>query len=88
MLDTDTCTAIRAQLHAQVGAEITVDLKRQVAIDPQGHAHAFSIHPLRRRCLLDGLDDISLTSEFMDVIQPFETGYRREFSWLDPGDGR
>src|ERR1700730_14429133 len=82
MLDVHTCAAIRAQLRAKVGGEITVDLEREVAIDVEGRERAFSIHPLRRRCLLDGLDDISLTSEFRDVIQPFETGYRREFSWL------
>jgi 3-isopropylmalate/(R)-2-methylmalate dehydratase small subunit len=85
MLDTDTCAALRAQLRAKIGAEITVDLERQVAIGAEGREHAFRIHPLRRRCLLDGLDDISLTSEFLDVIQPFEAAYRREFSWLDPG---
>jgi 3-isopropylmalate/(R)-2-methylmalate dehydratase small subunit len=83
-LDAETCAAMRAQLRAQVGAAITVDLERQVATDVAGRAHAFSIHPLRRRCLLQGLDDISLTSEFMDVIGPFEAQYRREFSWLEP----
>ena len=83
-LDADTCAALRAQLRAQVGAAITVDLERQVATDVEGRAHGFSIHPLRRRCLLQGLDDISLTSEFMDVIGPFEAQYRREFSWLEP----
>jgi 3-isopropylmalate/(R)-2-methylmalate dehydratase small subunit len=83
MLDTDTCAAMRAQLRQHVGAQITVDLQRQVAIDVEGQAHAFTIHPLRRRCLLDGLDDISLTAEFLDVIQPFETEYRREFSWIE-----
>ena len=85
ILDADTCAAMRAQLRAQIGAEITVDLERQVATDVEGREHAFSIHPLRRRCLLDGLDDISLTAEFLDVMQPFEASYRREFSWLDPG---
>jgi 3-isopropylmalate/(R)-2-methylmalate dehydratase small subunit len=83
-LDAETCAALRAQLRAQVGAAITVDLERQVATDVEGRAHAFSIHPLRRRCLLQGLDDISLTSEFMDVIAPFEAAYRREFSWIEP----
>jgi 3-isopropylmalate/(R)-2-methylmalate dehydratase small subunit len=85
MLDADTCAAMRAQLRQQVGAQITVDLERQVAVDAEGRQHAFRIHPLRRRCLLNGLDDISLTTEFLDVIQPFETEYRQEFSWLDPG---
>jgi 3-isopropylmalate/(R)-2-methylmalate dehydratase small subunit len=83
-LDADTCAALRAQLRAQVGAAITVDLERQLATDVEGRAHAFSIHTLRRRCLLQGLDDISLTSEFTDVIGPFEAQYRREFSWLEP----
>jgi 3-isopropylmalate/(R)-2-methylmalate dehydratase small subunit len=82
MLDADACAALRAQLRAQVGAEITVDLEREVVIDVEGRQHAFSIHPLRRRCLLNGLDDISLTAEFMDVIAPFEASYRQEFSWL------
>jgi 3-isopropylmalate/(R)-2-methylmalate dehydratase small subunit len=85
MLDADTCAALRAQLRAHVGAEITVDLERQVAIDVEGREHAFRIHPLRRRCLLEGLDDISLTAEFLDVIRRFETSYRREFLWLAPG---
>jgi len=87
MLDADTCAAMRAQLHAKTGAEITVDLERQVATDVDGREHAFRIHPLRRRCLLNGLDDISLTAEFLDVIQPFEATYRREFSWIDPVPG-
>jgi len=87
MLDADTCAAMRAQLHAKTGAEITVDLERQVATDVDGREHAFRIHPLRRRCLLNGLDDISLTAEFLDVIQPFEATYRREFSWIDAGPG-
>jgi 3-isopropylmalate/(R)-2-methylmalate dehydratase small subunit len=82
MLDAGTCATLRAQLRAHVGAEITVDLERQVVIDVEGREHVFSIHPLRRRCLLHGLDDISLTSEFMDVIEPFEAQYRQEFSWL------
>jgi 3-isopropylmalate/(R)-2-methylmalate dehydratase small subunit len=84
MLDADICAAMRAQVHARIGAEITVDLERQVAIDVEGREHTFEIHPLRRRCLLNGLDDISLTTEFLDVIQPFEADYRREFSWLAP----
>jgi 3-isopropylmalate/(R)-2-methylmalate dehydratase small subunit len=45
ILDADTCAAMRAQLRAKLGAEITVDLERQVAIDVEGREHAFSIHP-------------------------------------------
>jgi 3-isopropylmalate/(R)-2-methylmalate dehydratase small subunit len=84
-IDAATCAAMRAQLHARIGAEITVDLERQVVIDVAGREHAFLIHPLRRRCLINGLDDIALTAEFLDVMQPFEAAYRREFPWLSEG---
>jgi 3-isopropylmalate/(R)-2-methylmalate dehydratase small subunit len=82
VLDTEACAATRAQLHENVGAELTVDLERQVVVDVAGRAHAFRIHPLRRRCLIEGLDDIALTGELREAMQPFETAYRREFPWL------
>jgi 3-isopropylmalate/(R)-2-methylmalate dehydratase small subunit len=84
VLDPDSCAAIRAQLRARAGAEVTVDLERQMVTDVEGGEHAFAFHPLRRRCLLDGLDDISLTSEFLDIIQRFELAYRRQFQWIKP----
>ena len=64
--------------------KISVDLERQVVTDVDGGEHAFAFHPLRRRCLLEGLDDMSLTAQFLDVIQPFEIAYRRQFPWLTP----
>jgi 3-isopropylmalate/(R)-2-methylmalate dehydratase small subunit len=80
--DEDMCADIRRQLHADVGAEITVDLIRQVVCDVEGKEHAFDIHPLRKQCLLDGLDDISLTERYAGAATAFETAYRAEFPWL------
>jgi 3-isopropylmalate dehydratase small subunit len=51
-------------------------------IDVEGRAHPSGVHPLRKSCLPDGLDDISLTSEFRDIAEQFETAYRRELTWL------
>lgn len=82
VLDDSACAAMRQQLHAKPGAHIRVDLERQIVTAPDGRQHAFTVHPLRRRCLLEGLDDISLTAKFADAIDPFEAAYRREFSWL------
>jgi 3-isopropylmalate/(R)-2-methylmalate dehydratase small subunit len=82
VLDEDVCAAIRRQLHADLGAEITVDLVRQVVRDAAGKEHAFDIHPLRKQCLLDGLDDISLTQRYAGAASAFETAYRAEFPWL------
>ncbi|HLH95889.1 MAG TPA: 3-isopropylmalate dehydratase small subunit [Xanthobacteraceae bacterium] len=82
VLDADTCAELRAQLRANIGAAMTIDLEQQVVTDVDGRQHAFSIHPLRRRCLLEGLDDIALTTQFHNVIAPFEAEYRREFEWV------
>jgi len=82
VLEDKVCAAMRAGLHARPGAEITVDLGRQIVVDASGNEHAFAFHPLRRRCLVEGLDDISLTAEFRELIGPFEAAYRRQYPWL------
>jgi 3-isopropylmalate/(R)-2-methylmalate dehydratase small subunit len=86
VLDEGTCAAIRAQLHAHPAAEITVDLERQLVIEVEGGEHTFALHPVRRRCLIEGRDDMSLTAEFLDIIHQFELDYRREFPWLRSGE--
>jgi 3-isopropylmalate/(R)-2-methylmalate dehydratase small subunit len=87
VLDDAICARIRNQLHDSEGAEITVDLQRQVVRDATGADHPFDIHPLRRQCLLDGLDDVSLTERYADASAAFERQYRQEFPWLTkPGN--
>jgi 3-isopropylmalate/(R)-2-methylmalate dehydratase small subunit len=82
VLSEESCAHIRRQLHVNVGASITVDLETQVVRDIEGVEHSFVVHPLRRRCLLEGLDDISLTLQYAQLIEPFESAYHRDFSWL------
>jgi 3-isopropylmalate/(R)-2-methylmalate dehydratase small subunit len=54
------------------GAEITVDLERQVVVDPDGRELAFEIDPFARECLLAGLDEIALTLRRADEIDLYE----------------
>jgi 3-isopropylmalate/(R)-2-methylmalate dehydratase small subunit len=82
ILPPEACGAIRQQLERYVGAEIEVDLEAQVVRDVLGEEHHFQVHPLRRRSLLDGLDDIAVTEEFNDAIESFTDAYRRDFPWL------
>jgi 3-isopropylmalate/(R)-2-methylmalate dehydratase small subunit len=82
VLDEAICADIRRQLHQQTGAEITVDLMTQIVRDVGGNDHPFQIHPLRKQCLLEGLDDISLTERYAAASAEFETAYRRQFPWL------
>lgn len=55
-------------------AEITVDLESQTVSTPEGWSRRFEVDPFVKRSLLEGLDDISLTLEYTDAIDEFESG--------------
>lgn len=73
---------MRRQLHARPGATITVDLPAQTVTDAAGAVHRFDIHPVRRKCLLEGLDDVARTHEYGERMAMFEERYRAERPWL------
>lgn len=74
--------ALRRQLHEQPGAPVTVDLAAQTVTGPDGRTHRFDVHPVRKKCLLEGLDDISRTQQYETEMQAFETAYRADRPWL------
>lgn len=84
VLPQEDVVAIRRQLHAQPGAMVTVDLPAQTVTDPAGKIYHFDIHPVRKKCLLEGLDDISRTQQYTERFEIFEEAYRRERPWLFP----
>ena len=53
-------------------ATLTVDLERQEIRGPDGGVVRFEIDPFRKKCILEGLDDIGLTMQKADKIQAFE----------------
>jgi 3-isopropylmalate/(R)-2-methylmalate dehydratase small subunit len=81
-LDVGVCAALREQLRARPGATLRVDLPQQTVTGTDGRAHGFEIDPFRKRCLLQGLDDIGLTLQHETAIAAFEQSYRRTFDWL------
>jgi len=50
--------------------------------DTQGKSYRFEIHPVRKKCLLEGLDDIARTAQYGDRFEAFEAAYKKERSWL------
>jgi 3-isopropylmalate/(R)-2-methylmalate dehydratase small subunit len=62
-------------------ATITVDLAAQGIRGPDGGVIKFDIDPFRKRCLMEGLDDIGLTLEKGDAIGAFEARSRTERPW-------
>jgi 3-isopropylmalate/(R)-2-methylmalate dehydratase small subunit len=81
-LEIDTCIKLRGQLHAKPGATMRVDLPNQTVTGPDGTAYPFTIDAFRKKCLMEGLDDIGLTLQYDAAISAFETKYRERFDWL------
>ncbi len=61
-----------AQLDAQPGSRMAVDLPRQVVRAPDGAEHAFEVDAFAKHCLLEGLDEISYTLTLLPEIEAYE----------------
>ena len=72
-----------ADVAAFPGYTLTVDLERQSVRNPNGAlTFNFDIDPFRKRCLLNGWDDIGLTLQHADEIRAFEARRLHEQPWL------
>lgn len=67
---------------AENGAELTVDLEAQEITRPDGSKISFEVEDFRRHCLLNGLDDISLTLENEGEIAAYEHTHTKDRPWL------
>ncbi len=81
-LPDEQCAAIRRQLQDQPGAKISIDLAAQTVTDVAGKTHRFEIPEVRKRCLLEGLDDIARTQQYSRQIEDFEKSYYGNNPWL------
>jgi 3-isopropylmalate/(R)-2-methylmalate dehydratase small subunit len=62
-------------------ARLTIDLAAQEIRGPDGGMIKFDIDPHRKRCLLEGLDDIGLTMEKQGKIASYESKVRESRPW-------
>ncbi len=53
-------------------ATLTISLEKQEIRGPDGGVVRFDIDPFRKKCLIEGLDDIGLTMQAAGKIQDFE----------------
>lgn len=53
-------------------ATLTIDLEAQTIKGPDGGTIRFDIDPFRKKCLLEGLDDIGLTMQKAPAIAAYE----------------
>ena len=71
---------LAARAEAIEGYELTIDLELCDVRDARGFCSAFPIDEFRRRCLLEGLDDIGLTLRHESEIAAYEQSRPR---WRD-----
>ena len=62
---------------------LTVDLKKQNIIMDQNEVLKFKVDSYRKKCLLEGLDDISLTLNKDTLISKYEFNLKKKLPWLD-----
>jgi len=61
---------------------LTVNLENQEIKRPDGSIITFDVDQFKKKCLLNGLDDIELTMKKLDRIKSFEDSYFLKFPWL------
>jgi 3-isopropylmalate/(R)-2-methylmalate dehydratase small subunit len=70
------------EVAATEGYQLAVDLEAQTITTPSGEVIKFEVDPFRKHCLLNGLDDIGLTLQYVDEIKAYEARRREEAPWL------
>ena len=70
------------QIAQKPGTQLTVDLEAQRIMGPENIGYSFTVEPFRRHCLLNGLDDIGLTEQYVGDIEAFEEKRRKEQPWV------
>ena len=78
----DELQALMADASDRENPVLTVDLHVQEITRPNGATVRFEIDEFRRECLLDGLDDIGLTMQKVEMIDAFEKSQRERQPWL------
>ena len=66
---------------------VTVDLETMTVTTPFQDRFAFELDPFRRRCLMEGLDEVGLTLAKDTVISKFEERLDHERPWIKGESG-
>ncbi len=82
VLPDSTVSRLFDEVAAFTGYRLTVDLERQVVVQPDGTEIGFEVQPFRKYCLLGGFDDIGLTLRHADKIRAFEAERLLKKPWL------
>ena len=62
--------------------QLTINLKDQIIVLEDGNTIEFQIDPFRKKCLLEGLDDIGLTLQKKEKIDQYEASLKNTHPWI------
>ena len=82
MVTKDERDALLEDAKDKENPEIEIDLENQEIRRPNGGKIKFKIDPFRKKCLLEGLDDIGLTELHENKIKFFEESRSTKHPWL------
>jgi 3-isopropylmalate/(R)-2-methylmalate dehydratase small subunit len=77
-----TCRELRRQIAETPGAELTIDLVSQTVTDTAAVDHRFTIDPVYKGRLLNGLDEVGMVLQHVSEIEAFERRHHAEHRWL------
>ncbi|MGQ7247484.1 3-isopropylmalate dehydratase small subunit [Halomonas sp. V046] len=81
-LGEDELDRLFAEVEANEGYRLDIDLEHQRVTTPSGEILEFEVDAFRKHCLLEGLDDIGITLTDEEAIHAFEARHRAERPWL------
>ncbi|MEL6207395.1 MAG: 3-isopropylmalate dehydratase small subunit [Pseudomonadota bacterium] len=82
VLPQEQVNALMQDAEKGANARMTVDLEAQTITASDGTVFAFEVEPFRKRCLLEGLDDIGLSLEKVAAIDSFEAAAAQSRPWI------
>lgn len=82
MLDEAVIDELFQEVEATPGYHLLIDLPAQKVITAKKRTIPFVIDEFRKHCLIEGLDDIDLTLQYVDEIRAYEKRQHLEAPWL------
>ena len=66
---------------------ISIDLEHQTVTTPFQDRFSFEIDPFRKKCLIEGLDEVGITLTHEDALLAYESRMKAHKPWLARGTG-
>ena len=82
VLPVNTVAGLFVEVETTSGYCLDVDLEQQRVTTQAGEVFEFAVDEFRKKCLLEGLDDISLTLQHVAEIKAFEEARKVTEPWL------